>query len=63
MRIPEEGEKVKRLVEIAQERNIQYKPSLEANQELLSYVDRRGIPNPLSLDSCRNAQVPSMQPP
>lgn len=30
LKIPEEGEKIKRLVELAKERNIDYKPSLEA---------------------------------
>jgi len=30
LKIPEEGEKVKRLIEIAKERNIDFKPSAEA---------------------------------
>lgn len=47
LKIPEEGEKVKRLVEIAKDRNIDYKPSAEAYSELVSYCDRKGIPNPL----------------
>ena len=47
LKIPEEGEKIKRLVEIAQERNIDYKPSLDAATELNSYCDRKGVPNPL----------------
>jgi hypothetical protein len=47
-RIPEEGEKIKKLVEIAQERNIDYKPSNEALVALRDYCDRKGIENPLS---------------
>lgn len=47
IKIPEEGEKIKRLVEIAKERNIDYKPSAEAMQSLMDYIDRKGIPNPL----------------
>lgn len=30
LKIPEEGEKIKRLIELANERNIDYKPSAEA---------------------------------
>ena len=30
IRIPEEGEKIKKLIEIAQDKNIDYKPSNEA---------------------------------
>jgi hypothetical protein len=47
-RIPEEGEKIKKLVEIAQERNIDYKPSNEALVALRDYCERKGIENPLS---------------
>lgn len=47
MKLPEEGEKIKRLVEIAQERNIDYKPSAEAYMELNLYCDRKGLENPL----------------
>ena len=47
-RIPEEGEKIKKLVEIAQERNIDYKPSNEALVALRDYCDRKGIENPMS---------------
>ena len=47
-RIPEEGEKIKKLVEIAQERNFDYKPSNEALVALRDYCDRKGIENPLS---------------
>ena len=46
IKIPEEGEKIKRLVELAKERNIDYKPSLEAQQSLNDYIDRKGLPNP-----------------
>lgn len=47
MKLPEEGEKIKRLVEIALERNIDYKPSSEAYMELNLYCDRKGLENPL----------------
>jgi vacuolar protein sorting-associated protein IST1 len=47
IRIPEDGEKIKRLVEIAQERNIDYKPSSEAMASLRDYCDRKGLENPL----------------
>lgn len=47
IRIPEEGEKVKRLVEIAQERNIDYKPSPESMIALNDFCQRKGIPHPL----------------
>ena len=47
MRIPEEGEKIKRMVEIAQERNIDYKPSPESMIQLNDYIDRKGLKHPL----------------
>ena len=47
MKVPKEGEKIKRLVEIAQERNIQYRPSIEGCTELNSYCEEMGVPNPL----------------
>jgi hypothetical protein len=50
MKIPEQGEVIKRLVEIAKEKGIDYKPSVEAYTELNSYCDRKGIPNPLHSD-------------
>lgn len=50
IKIPEEGEKIKRLVELAKERNIDYKPSAESMSYLNDYVDRKGIPNPLGDD-------------
>ena len=46
IRIPEEGEKIKRMIEIAQERNIKYQPSTEASVSLREYCDRKGIENP-----------------
>lgn len=56
LKIPEEGEKIKRLVELARERNIDYKPSAEASQNLMDYVDRKGLPNPLS-DGTRHQPI------
>ena len=47
LKIPEEGEKIQKLVEVARERNINYVPSPEARMALNSYLDRKGIPNPL----------------
>jgi tRNA isopentenyl-2-thiomethyl-A-37 hydroxylase MiaE len=47
LQIPEEGQKIKRLIEIAQERNINYIPSPESRLALNSYLDRKAIPNPL----------------
>jgi hypothetical protein len=47
VRLPEEGEKIKRLVEISKEKNINYKPSNEALIALKDYCDRKGIENPL----------------
>ena len=62
MKIPEEGEKIKRLVEIAQERNIDYKPSVEAYTALNEYCDRKGIPNPLHSNG-KKVEIPGMQAP
>lgn len=47
LKIPEEGEKIKRLVELAKERNIDYKPSVEASHALNEYCERKGFPNPM----------------
>lgn len=46
LKIPEEGEKIAKLVQIAKERNIDYKPSPEAYSDLMSYIDRKGLDNP-----------------
>lgn len=43
LKIPEEGEKIQKLVEVAKERNISYTPSPEARHALNSYLDRKGI--------------------
>ena len=48
IRIPEDGEKIKKLIEISQDKNIDYKPSNEALVALRDYCDRKGIENPLS---------------
>lgn len=44
IKIPEEGQVVKRLLELAQERNINYIPSHEASVSLNDYCTRKGIP-------------------
>jgi len=41
--IPEEGEKVLKLVQLARERNISYKPSQEATMALNDYCSRKEI--------------------
>jgi hypothetical protein len=38
---------VKRLVELAKERNIDYKPSSESMASFNDFLDRKGIPSPL----------------
>lgn len=48
VKVVEEGEKVKRIVELAKERNIDFKPSSEARHNLQDYCDRKGITNPLT---------------
>jgi hypothetical protein len=60
LKLPEEGEKIKRLVEIAKERNIEYRPSAEAYHAMMDYIDRKGVPNPLSLDTCKQLEVANM---
>ena len=47
IKILEEGEKIKRMIELARERNINYEPSAEAMDNLMCYIDRKGLPNPL----------------
>jgi hypothetical protein len=48
IKIPEEGQVIKRLVELAQERNLNYIPSHEATVSLNDYCTRKGIPNPIT---------------
>lgn len=43
IKIPEEGLVVKRLVELAKERNISYTPSHESLISLNGYCERKGI--------------------
>jgi hypothetical protein len=43
IKIPEEGEVIKRLMELAKERNIAYEPSHEAKCSLNDYCVRKGI--------------------
>ena len=63
IRIPEEGEKIKRLIEIARERNIDYKPSAEAVAALRDYCDRKGLENPLGKGQSNHVVVDNMIPP
>ncbi len=63
IRIPEEGEKIKRLIEIAKERNIDYKPSAESMIALNDYCDRKGIPHPLNDHKNQHVQNMAIPPP
>ncbi|CDW76626.1 UNKNOWN [Stylonychia lemnae] len=63
IKIPEEGEKIKRLVELAKERNIDYKPSMEAQQCLNDYIDRKGMPNPQGNSGNHHPIPPVYNPP
>jgi hypothetical protein len=66
IKIPEQGEVIKRLVELAKERNINYIPSHESTMALNDYCARKGLPNPLSKNgsggSLQNAPVPQYNP-
>ena len=48
IKIPAEGEVIKRLVELAQERNINYVPSHEAKISLSDYCIMKDLKNPLT---------------
>lgn len=50
IKVPEEGEVIKRLVELANERNISYTPSHDNLIALNDYCRRKEIPNPLNKD-------------
>ena len=63
IRIPEEGEKIKKLIEIAQDKNIDYKPSNEAQVALRDYCDRKGIENPLTKGRNQAVVEGSIPPP
>lgn len=45
--VPEEGQKILRLVQLAQERNIDFHPSQNAKIALNDYCERKKIDNPL----------------
>ena len=49
IRVPEEGEVIKRMVELAKEKNIDYVPSHESTVMLNDYCARREIPVNLKL--------------
>jgi len=61
LKIPSEGEVIKRLVELAQEKNIKYIPSSEATTALNDYCTLKQIKNPLG-SSPSLAQVPQYNP-
>ncbi len=58
IKIPGAGEVVKRLVELAQERNINYVPSHESAVQLSDYCSLKGIPNPLGKSTASATQAP-----
>ena len=47
LKIPEEGEKIMKLVQVSKERNIAYSPSPDSRIALAQYCDRKGLTNPL----------------
>mmetsp|Transcript_11408 Transcript_11408/g.7918 ORF Transcript_11408/g.7918 Transcript_11408/m.7918 type:complete len:84 (-) Transcript_11408:427-678(-) len=47
IKIPEQGEVVLRLVNLAKERNIDYIPSAESTSVLNAYCMRKEIPSPI----------------
>mmetsp|Transcript_19240 Transcript_19240/g.29500 ORF Transcript_19240/g.29500 Transcript_19240/m.29500 type:complete len:128 (-) Transcript_19240:321-704(-) len=53
---PEDGEIVLRMIQLAKERNIDYQPSYDMKLALNSYLDRKGIPDPLDLE-----RIPAQQ--
>lgn len=62
LKIPSHGEVVKRLVELAQERNINYIPSSQAAVSLNDYCALKAIPNPLSGKKSAPSQAPVYNP-
>lgn len=48
IKIPSQGEVIKRLVELAKERNINYIPSTESAIALSDYCKLKDIPNPMT---------------
>lgn len=47
-KIPEDGEVVYRMLQLAKERNISYTPSHDMSMALNLYIERTGKPHPLS---------------
>ena len=47
MSIPDAGHVIYRMVQLAKERNIDYKPSQESYHSLMEYCDKKGLKNPL----------------
>jgi predicted transcriptional regulator len=62
LKIPEEGEVIKRLVELAAEKNIKYVPSHEATIALNDYCTRKNIKNPLGGAQPSLASIPQYNP-
>ena len=59
--IPEEGEKVLKLVQLSRERNIDYHPSQESKIQLADYCERKGIENPLG-EARKQVEAPMYNP-
>lgn len=64
IKIPEEGQVIKRLVELAQERNINFIPSHDGTVALNDYCLRKGLTNPLAKKGAAPPQssVPQYNP-
>lgn len=45
-KVPEDGEVVYRMMQLAKERNISYEPSYDMRMALNAYRDRKGLPDP-----------------
>jgi hypothetical protein len=60
-KVPEEGEVIYKLRLLAKERNIIYEPSYEMRIALNSYLQRKGIPDPLDENS-KPIEIPFYNP-
>ena len=59
-KIPEEGEKISRLLEIAKEKNVDYQPSEESIMAYNMWIERKGF-KPISMEEA-NLAVPVYNP-
>lgn len=47
LRVPEDGEVVYRMRQLAKERNVAYEPSYDMRTALNNYLDRKGLGDPM----------------